>query len=280
MKLDITRFAAMYPYGYFVQWTLSNVGPADAGEFRFTLERSGGSSGPWTEVMAAQDQYAFEDRFNAVQSTLDELQPNGLRFFQEIHYRVTATSLLSGRVVSATEGTGPHDASRRMQMYLRKGQNYFSRTLRYNGTPIAILKKRRWGPRCPKCFDKRTKEVIRPNCSVCWATGFVGGYWAPVYSKARRNVSSNASAVTANQKSDSNDASFWLAAYPSLEKDDILISMSDQRRFRCDVRLETEIQLNAVHQEVTAQELPHDHVMMQYPVNFAGFPDTYGDIRP
>lgn len=280
MKLAITRFAALFPYGYFVQWTLTSLDPAEGSLFTFTLDRSGGPNGPWTQVLSAGDQYSFMDRFDEVQSTLEELQPNSLRLFQEVHYRVTATSVSTGHQVVTLEETGPHDATRRMQMYLRKAQNYFKRTLRYNATPIAILKKRRWGPRCPKCFDKRTKEVIRPNCPVCWGTGFVGGYWAPFYTKARRNVSSNSSSITPAQKSDANDGSFWIEAYPSVERDDIIVSKSDQRRFRCDVQLETEIQLNTAHQEVTCQELPHDHPMMQFPVDFATFPDAYGAVRP
>lgn len=275
MKVDITRFAAIFPYGYFVQWTVSDVPPAETGTFLFTLERSGGPEGPWTTILTASDQYAFTDRFDSILSTADELQPNSLRLYQEVHYRVTCTTP-TGKVLTTKEETTPHTASRKMQQYLRKGQRDFRLTLKYNGTPIGVLKKRRWGVRCPKCFDKPTKEVVRTNCPVCWSTGFTGGYWAPFFTKARRNVSSNSSTITPAQKSDANDASFWIPDYPSLERDDLIVSFSDQRRFRIDVSIETQIQLNTVHQEVTAVQLPNDHPMMRYPFDFNGLPPVYG----
>jgi len=279
MKLEITRFAALFPYGYFVQWSMSSIPPEESGTFAFTLERSGGPNGPWTKILDANDQYAFSDRFDAIESTADELQPNSLRLYQEVYYRVTCTTP-TGKVLTDVEETGSHAPSRKMMQYLRKGQRDFRLTLKYNGTPVALLKKRRWGVRCPKCFDKGTKEVARPNCPVCWSTGFVGGYWEPFYTKARRNVSSNTSTITPAQKSDANDASFWLPDYPSLERDDLIVSFSDQRRFRVDVSIETNIQLNTVHQEVTALQLPNDHPMLRYPFNFDSFPPVYGEVRP
>lgn len=266
MKLKITRLSALFPYGYFVQWTIDDVAPTESGVFQFTLYRSGGPEGPWEQLFAGNDQYSFDDKFNGVASTLDVLQPNSLRLFQEVHYRVVCR-LPSGATLETKEETGPFFADRKMSQYLRKTQRDFRLTLKFNGTRVVLLKKRRWGVRCLKCADKRTKEVVRPNCAECWGTGFVGGYWAPFVTYARSNVTANTSAVGPNQKSDANDGSFWLPDYPTLERDDVLVRLSNNRRFRLDQQVETQIQLNSAHQEVSGQELPHDHVLYRYPLN-------------
>jgi hypothetical protein len=266
MNLRFTRFSALFPYGYFVQWTINNVTPSESGVFKFTLYRSGGPEGPWEQIFEGKDQYAYNDKFNDITSTLDVLQPNSLRLFQEVHYRIIC-QLPSGALLEGKDETGPIFADRKMSQYLRKTQRDFRLTLKFNGLRVVLLKKRRWGVRCLKCTDKRTKEVVRPNCVECWGTGFIGGYWTPFITYARSSASNNASTIGPNQKTDSNECTFWLPDYPTLEQDDILVRLSDNRRFRIDQQLETQIQLNSVHQEISCQELPHDNILYRYPLN-------------
>ena len=40
-----------------------------------------------------------------------------------------------------------------------------------------ILKRKRWGTSCPQCKDFDTDEVSNSQCSVCYGTGFVDGYF-------------------------------------------------------------------------------------------------------
>lgn len=260
MKLRFTKFSAIFPYGYFVQWTIDDLDAAESGDFQFTLYRSGGPEGPWEKLFEGQDQYSYLDKFTATQSTLDELQPNSMRMFDEIHYRVDCL-LPSKTTLTVRDNTSAWDPDRKMQQYLRKTQRDFRLSLKFNGTRVVVLKKRRWGPRCLKCFDRRTKEVVRPNCRECYGTGFLQGYWTPFLTYARSNVTSNTTTITPMQKSDANDCTFWLPDYPQLERDDIIIRLTDQRRFRLDQQVETQIQLNTVHQEVGSQQIPLDNIV-------------------
>jgi hypothetical protein len=266
MKIRFTRFSAIFPFGYYAQWTIDDLDPAESGLFLFTLYRSGGPEGPWEKLFEGQDQYSYLDKFNAVQSTLDVLQPNSLRLHQEVYYKIDCT-LPSGPTVSATGVTGPLGTDRKMSQYLRKTQRDFRLSLKFNGTHVVVLKKRRWGVRCLRCTDKRTKEVVRPNCRECWGTGFIGGYWEPFVTYARSSVNANTTAITPMQKSDANDCTFWLPDYPVLERDDLIIRLSDQRRFRIDQQIETQIQLNPVHQEAGSQQLPPDNIAYRIAVN-------------
>jgi hypothetical protein len=52
---------------------------------------------------------------------------------------------------------------------------------RVQTSPIGfLLKARRYGPRCPVCADQFTEEVTRTNCTTCYGTGFLNGYFAPL----------------------------------------------------------------------------------------------------
>jgi len=266
MKLNFTRFAARFPYGYFLQWNLVGINPVEeSGDFHFKVERSGGSEGPWTSIFEGYDQYAIFDKFNSIESTEDELQPNQLRIFSEYYYKITCTTP-SGKTLTDLEETGPKFPTRKMTQYWRKAKRDFLLSLKFNGTPMQLLKKRKWGKRCSICFDKKVKEVIRPNCPMCWGTGFIGGYWNPYETLVRRNGASNASTIGPIQTSDSVETNFWFPDFPLLEREDILISMADQRRFRVDQQLQTEILLTPVHQEAVCQELRHDHLIYKFPI--------------
>jgi len=277
--LRFTRFTALFPYGYHVQWSLIDVPENVSGVFQFDLYRSGGPEGPWQQVLASDDQYAFLDKFNSVATTLSELQPNQMRLFQEVHYKLVCR-MPNGTILETKEETGPANATRKMSQYLRKSKRDFRLTLKFNGTKLVVLKKRRWGAKCivqpdgTGCYDPISQEVMRQNCRECWGTGFIGGYWTPFVTYGRRNVSANTSAITPAQRSDTNDGSFWLPDYPTLEADDILISLSDQRRFIIDQQVETQILLNSVHQEVACMELDHDHIIYQMRVA----PDTLSPL--
>ncbi len=43
-----------------------------------------------------------------------------------------------------------------------------------------ILKRRRYGIRCPQCREYDTGEVVNGQCPNCFATGFTGGYYTAI----------------------------------------------------------------------------------------------------
>lgn len=258
MKARITAITSLFPYGFYVQWTLDKA--TESGAYKFSVYRSGGSAGPW-ELLAENlvSQYSFEDTFTVPveESTPDVVRPNQLNQFRDFWYRVVATAP-SGSVTEVVDNTGPLFegtlADRKMFQHQRKALRDFRLQLKLNGTPVAILKRRHWGQRCT-CVDKATRESVRSQCAKCWGTGFIDGYWSPIYTKARRAPSSNSSAVTPESKSDANDIRFWLPDVPALEQDDLIIFLKDNTRWRVDVTTSTQIRLQDTHQVISGQAL-------------------------
>lgn len=273
-RLRFTRMTAVYPRGHFLQWTIDDA--TESGAYVFDLARAGGPDGPW-ELLARglADRYGYLDAFPQPAGTDADayLRPNQLRLFRNFYYRVQALTP-SGRLLTAVDEVGPAVggpdaplAARKMAQYHRRAARNFDLALRkFVGTPVALLKRRVWGTRCKECWDRVTKEVIRPNCTACWGTGFEGGYWTPTAAHARRSAGSTSTQITPQQKSDANEATVWLPDTPAMERDDVVVFLEDQKRFRIDRQVQTEIRLAAVHQVFTCQEYDHSHVIYRYPV--------------
>lgn len=265
MKVRITLVTSVPPKGNFVQWTLDN--PSEVGEFKFQLERAGGPNGPWEVVLTpVVAQYAVLDPLDQRAETLDYIRPNQLSMYDRVYYKVTCTTP-SGAVLTHVSESGPDTLSLIMRGRRRKMMRDFRLSLKFNGTPVVLLKRRTWGARCPRCVDKRTGQIVRSECNACWGTGFEGGYWAPYLTYARRSVTATSVTNAPEQKTDANDAQIWLPDFPQMERDDVIVALHDSRRFRVDRQVQTEVQLAGVHQVLTCQELGHDHVIYRYAVS-------------
>lgn len=260
LSVQFTRVSPMYPQGFYVQWTLRSVDQAASGAYAFTLERSGGPSGPWEPVMSATDTYAHWDKFDQPAGTTyaTHRRPNQFAFGRSYYYRVrvVAPNGVTAEYVDDTEpGLDPKQAQ-----YWRKADYDLRKGLRFTGTPAAVFKKRRWGERCPKCTSKVTRDPLRGACVNCFGTGFVRGYYEPVLLNLRRGAPQGTSQQTPEGRQDSNGVKITAPSTPGLEPGDLIVFLRDNRRFEVDQQIETQITLVTVHQTVQAMELGHDHV--------------------
>ena len=263
MRVRITQVLTAIPQGHYIQWVLDSAPPS--APVTFTVERAGGPDGPWTTILPPTcGQYAVLDDFSAQANTDAYNPPNLLHVYDRFYYRVTANAPGVVPACDVTE-TGPREditpRAGRMAQERKRLRYNFEKTLQSNGTPCVLLKRRTWGPRCKRCTDTVLKQNMRGDCRDCWGTTYVGGYWTPWYTAARRNVTTNTTSVTPEGKSDTSDAKFWLPIFPQLERDDVIVTLSDNRRYRVDQQLQTEIRLQGVHQVLSCQELAHDHVI-------------------
>ena len=270
LQLKIVAVAPLYPDGFFIQWTLTDA--TESGTYVFDVYRAGGEEGPWDQIASGlTDQYAFIDKFVDPYplTTKNVLRPNQLNLFRAYLYRVTVRAP-SGAVAEDIDDTNPIREGlindQKMEQYRRKAIRDFRLTLKFNGTRCVILKRRHWGVRCV-CVDKKTKEIVRASCTKCWGTGLVDGYWKPITTYVRRNVTTNASAMAAEGKSDTNDAKFWMPDFPSLEVEDVVVFMKENSRWRIDQATQTQIRLQDVHQVISAQAYDRGHIIYRLPVD-------------
>lgn len=275
MRVEITRttpvFAPPRDSGVFVQWVMQDLGTSPA-EFTFSLDRAESPTGPFTQVVSGLTEFHYFDKH--VRSDTDSFEAqNLLSLRRTVYYRVVATS--SAGTLAAVSEVGdrlPH----RIAAMRRKIQRDIAVMLRAGaGLPFAILKRRHWGRRCPRCLDKVTKTVLDSKCPVCAGTGFQGAYHEPVRITARKGVTNVQTSVAPGGVSEVNQLDFTMLDYPLMAVDDVIVEIHTDRRFVVRAVTQTELRGVPVHQKLVMSELARDNVAYSVLVGNGASPTLY-----
>lgn len=259
VSVKITRTLPLHPRGVFLQWDVLNA--TEAGTYLFDVYRGGSPAGPWELLVAGGvNIYNYIDRFPSSPTALENDQ-NALSLSRGIFYRVVATPptgvVNQGEAVEMVESA----LDGRQRLLKRKMLRDLSVSLKkLNGTPVALVKRMHWGPRCTKCYDKYTKETVRGSCSTCLGTSFMPGYHKPVITLARRTPTAVETAMTPEGKADVSVLQVWMVDAPRAEEDDVLVFLIDDRRFVVKKVLPTELKTVTIHQKLIVSELARSSV--------------------
>jgi hypothetical protein len=274
LGIAISRVTPLYPVANFIQWDL--LTPTESGSYLFDIHRSGSSSGPWEALqLGAVDKFNYLDSMPQV-ATAGERAINQLSMARQIYYRIVAIPP-SGRD-HAVESISP------VEPFLNGIQKMLKRKFLYeemitlkklNGVPVVVLKRMRWGPRCTRCFDKVSNQIVRSGCMNCAGTGFVPGYFAPVLTYARRGTRPLNSQVTPQGKTDTVLTQVTLLDIPKVGDDDVLVFPRDNLRFRVAQLISTELQTVAVHQKLVVSELARGSIEYCVPVDAEHIPPLF-----
>jgi len=253
-SVEVTRTVASFPRRVFIQWTLRKP-PAGEGFF-FDVYRAGSSEGPWEELTTdLQDTFFYVDE-NFNQPTVVGGERRDLNLFsltRVIYYKVVCR--FGAQTVETVAQLEP-GLDRRRKGIQRKLIRDAAKALKLVvGTEVAVLKQRRWGVKCNRCVSKGTTQVVRAHCKYCWGTGFLGGYWDPVYGYAQRQRSPVQTQIAPEGNVDVNKVSVIMLNIPRVEKDDILVFLRDDTRYIVEMSNPTQLQSVDVHQELQVSEL-------------------------
>lgn len=262
ISVYISRVSAVAPYGFFIQWEVRK--PSASGEYRFWLDRSGSSEGPWEEVAAdIHDKFCWMDRFDRPGDLAEGVRrPNQLALLRQFYYRVRMLAPNGERDEVVHDNDPPLD--RKLAQAYRRARANFAAMLQFNGRPCAVLKRKRWGKRCPKCSDVVLREPLKSSCVVCWGTGFEGGFWKPVLVSGYLALVSESSTNTPEQRSDVRAVRIQLPNIPDVERDDVLVFPHDRKRFLIErVQMPALIQ-NDTHQTCIGAEISPGNILYRF----------------
>src|SRR5512137_317287 len=266
LAVKITRTLPLYPNGVFLQWDL--LDPVEQGTYVFSVYRSGSYLGPWDALVTNQPGvYSYVDRF-PIPSVAGMQDPTQLSLVRGIYYKVECIppSGLSSMVDSVSAVEPQLDGKQRLlKRKILRDETVMLQKL--NGVPVAILKRKHWGTRCTKCYDKYTKESMRANCTNCYGTTFVGGYFDPIITFAKRGTTPNNVGMTAQGKAEVAMTNVTMLDVPGVQDDDILVFLNDNRRFLVKRVLPTELKTVTVHQRLEVSELARSDVSYRVQVD-------------
>lgn len=270
----ITRTLPLYPQGVFLQWDL--VDPAESGVYGFTVYRSGSPEGPW-DPLAVQltNTFSYLDRF-PTPAVAGVTAPNQVSLARGIFYRVVATPPSGAtNAVEAVSGVEPKLDGKQRLLKRKILRDEALMLQKLNGVEVAVLKRRHWGTRCTRCYDKYTKDSIRANCSSCYGTTFVGGYFDPILTWAKRGTTPNQVALAPEGKTDIAKTHVTMLDAPAVQDDDVLVFLRDNRRFLVRLVLPTELRTVTVHQRLEVAELPRSDIAFRVKVESNTFPRLF-----
>ena len=97
------------------------------------------------------------------------------------------------------------------------------------GRDFYVLKRRTYGTHCPVCWDETTSRVTVGNCSTCYDTGWVGGYFESIYTKGMITVAPEANQITMFGEWVPKDIIFYTLNFPPLRAKDIVVDDENNR---------------------------------------------------
>jgi len=251
LQVKITRITPIWPRKTYLQWVLRN--PPEATGYTVNIYRAESSEGPWELLTHAplNDAYFYVD--DEQSAPHDGSDPSLFSLRRTLYYRVTVES--TGGEVASDDSLNIPPLDRRREGIWRKLVRDAQLMLKKgNGTEVAVLKKRTWGEPCTNCRTAM-QRTARSHCSVCFGTGFVGGYWNPVYTWANRGTAPVDVQITQEGKTEVHQLQGILGFVPEVAVDDVLCFLRDNKRYRIDRVMTTEIHTRTVHQELLLSEL-------------------------
>ena len=277
LSVEITRLLSLFPRGVFLQWDL--LGATEAGAYSFDIYRSGSPEGPWTLLLGSGiNIYSYSDVFPTAATTGNPGTGdiNQLSLSRNVFYRVVVTppSGTDNQIETVSE-VEPRLSGRQRLLKRKILRDERICLQKLNGVEIAVVKRMHWGPRCPRCWDKYSKEAVRTNCSTCFGTGFTPGYFTPIVTLGRRSTSPDSKQVTPQGAAEFSPMQVTLLDLPKVEPDDILVFLRDNRRFIVKVVIQTELQTVTVHQKLEISELARDNMVYRIVVDAARIPPLF-----
>ncbi len=275
----ITRTTALFPTAVFVQWDIQSE---ETGPFFVDIARAEGPDGPWESLATGlRDAYHYLDKaFNLPPPAPGTPGREGLNLFslaRVIYYQVTVTPPSGSANMFSSDPTpvepGLDNRTRLLKRKILHDQAVGYKRL--NGVPLIVLKRRRWGDRCPECYDPVTKEATLEHCTACYGTAFLGGYWAPTLIRGRREAAAVESNVTAHGDSDIKLADFNVLDYPLIEYKDIIVDLVRNDRYQVLRVHATELKSVTVHQKLTASLLGRNSIEYKLLVDPTATPPLY-----
>ena len=234
-----------------VEWGV----PASIGDCTFNVFKGDTESGPW--ILANPHPLRGTNFF-------EDLQTKDYSKFHKSYYIVEVTlPLPDGRSIKSAPTSWDHKRTNLMDIRAREITRRESILLsKFIGVDTKIYRRKFFGARCPACYNEAIEKVTKDNCSVCYGTSFLGGYFPGILTKVNFDVSPNDIQLSYQGKVESNQTTAWTTSFPSIMSLDILIRTQDFKIFRIDKVNATEIQTVALRQVMQVTELPKNSIEM------------------
>lgn len=306
MKVKIRHILPHFPDRVYIQWGIEDPDPSRVEDVTFEIQRSGSPQGPWETRESNTSSVYYTDEYEDAHD--DSEEEHLLSLSKQVWYRVVA-HLENGDTLTSdpvnnfgtlptifkhVDGVGlvPEDNNnypnpqnsfspnpgmkKRLQMVQRVHQRNAIVNLQYfSGVYVAVLKRKKFGKRCPVCFDQASKTVTLSSCDTCYGTGWVGGYYSPIKCTAKINEAPLQSQIEKNGVTEIVQSQIELMDFPRLQEKDVIVELDSNRRWIVKRIGDRSLKRRRLTQQVTCRELSKTSSQYEVPVNKKSLRDVH-----
>jgi hypothetical protein len=188
--------------------------------------------------------------------------------FVKTYYQIIMTMPNGIEIASIVVSTGAF-AQREVFLKVQEIQRkYKMLSERYIGVPTYLLKVRKYGENCPKCWDEVKHESRDSHCPTCYGIGKVGGYFEPELITGHFEVNPQTQIITPDRGLiDHQETNFRSIADPIIDPYDVLVEKETNVRWSVFRQVQqTEHKRIPVSQIVTIRDIPRSHVIYEFPI--------------
>ena len=255
MKPEIRQVLPVYPSHVYLQWTVEDKESALG---TVHILRSQSQSGPYNVIAEVDStEYSYSDH-----------EPNLLGLTRNYWYIIKANSAYSDtEYVLSEPKTAEYELTGHRAKIARKARRDLKVQLeRLNGVELIILKLRTFGPRCTKCFNPLTNDIMYSHCTECYGTTYVGGYHDPVRVYGKLDPVVVQESLGASGTNQSAVTGVTIVEYPVVEVNDIIIEARTNRRFKVVQKMQSESSRVLVHQDLQVTEISRAGIEYEVPI--------------
>jgi hypothetical protein len=235
-----------------VSWELEPT-TTDVLDFTFQVLRSEGAEGPYDELCEP-----FDDGYLYVDNSIKSLHR-----YRQLHYKVRVRC----KATDAFWDFGPVMMGQEADLVTTELRQHIALLMReFIGERCVIFPVRTFGQRCPECWSESLKKRKRSGCRTCWDTSFIRGYMHPIESWISRDPNPAREQFSSVGKTQQTDTTYRTLYYPPLKPGDLMLSLSDNTRYKITQVSKTKHVGTPVHQEVQIHEVPQSAIEYLIPV--------------
>lgn len=134
---------------------------------------------------------------------------------------------------------------------------------KFAGTKAYIFRKKTYGVRCHRCWNKETEKVMDDHCPICYGTSFEGGYFDPIPAFLQFEPTPNVSSKTYYGEFEGNQIGAWTISMPEISSNDVILRTGDWNVYKVIRTATTELQTNTVRQMMTITQLDRSDIENQ-----------------
>lgn len=140
-------------------------------------------------------------------------------------------------------------------------------TLR-GGKPIYVLKRKKSGARCSNCWDSILQRRTVEKCTVCYDTGWTGGYWSQIQVNASLGPAPRRTVLNLFGEWEPQDSFLRMGPKPILSPQDVVVDLQDRRWTVAEVRPVEKGQY-IIQQQARLIRINATDILSEYPITWS-----------